>query len=242
MSKAGRLLFAAARQESARTRKGEETRAHLLATALELFEERGYEGTTMRAIAERAGLSLGSAYYYFRSKEHLIQGVYGRTHEEHLAACEEALAAEGKLAERLRLVVRARLDTLAPYHAFAAALFRSAADPKSPLNPFSRESRPVREASIALFARLVERSPERLSPALRRRLPELLWLYHMGIILFWVHDRSPDCEHSYRLADRTAGIVDRFIQLSQLPPVRPLLRATLELLDDLRVGEDPATG
>src|SRR5438093_12676940 len=56
-----------------RTPKGEQTRAIILETALDLFRERGYEETTMRVIAERAGVALGNAYYYFRSKEHLIQ-------------------------------------------------------------------------------------------------------------------------------------------------------------------------
>ena len=72
--------------ETARTRRGMETRDVILKTALEMFLERGYEETTMRAIAERAGVALGNAYYYFRSKEHLIQAFYWFTHQEHLAA------------------------------------------------------------------------------------------------------------------------------------------------------------
>src|SRR5262245_62454986 len=59
-------------------RKSEETRSLILETALELLTERGYEETTMRAIAEKAGVALGNTYYYFRSKEHLIQAFYDR--------------------------------------------------------------------------------------------------------------------------------------------------------------------
>jgi hypothetical protein len=58
----------AAPGEPRKRRKGEETRAQILETALQLFRERGYEETTMRAIAEAAGVSLGNAYYYFKSK------------------------------------------------------------------------------------------------------------------------------------------------------------------------------
>src|SRR5438132_12947660 len=80
----------AAGQPAGRTRtpKGEQTRALILETALDLFRERGYEETTMRAIAEQAGVALGNAYYYFRSKEHLIQAFYARSHQEHLAAAQ----------------------------------------------------------------------------------------------------------------------------------------------------------
>src|SRR5207244_2446742 len=85
-----------------RTPKGEQTRALILQTALDLFRERGYEETTMRAIAERAGVALGNAYYYFRSKEHLIQAFYARAHEEHVAAARPILAREKDLKARLQ--------------------------------------------------------------------------------------------------------------------------------------------
>jgi hypothetical protein len=49
--------------------KSEQTRSLILETALRLFQERGYDKTTMRAIATEAGVSVGNAYYYFESKE-----------------------------------------------------------------------------------------------------------------------------------------------------------------------------
>src|SRR3989442_11159208 len=109
----------------------------------------------MRAIAERAEVALGNAYYYFHSKEHLIQAFYGRTHEEHLTASDSVLKKEGDLKARLLGVMRAKIATVEPYHQFAGKLFRTAADPRSPLNPFSDESDPVRRESIAVFAEVV---------------------------------------------------------------------------------------
>ena len=78
-------------QNPTKTAKGEQTRALILNTALDLLQEHGYEKTTMRAIAKKAGVSLGNAYHYFDTKEHLIQAFYHRTHEEHLAATVPAL-------------------------------------------------------------------------------------------------------------------------------------------------------
>ena len=52
------------------------TRDAIVSAALALFRERGFEGTTMRAVAERAGVSVGNAYYYFSSKDELVQGFY----------------------------------------------------------------------------------------------------------------------------------------------------------------------
>ena len=64
-----------------KTVKGQQTRTAILESALDLLQEHGYEKTTMRAIARRAGVSLGNAYHYFSSKEHLIQAFYHRLHE-----------------------------------------------------------------------------------------------------------------------------------------------------------------
>jgi AcrR family transcriptional regulator len=230
------LLYAGVREGTALTDNGERTRALILDTALDLFLDRGHEETTMRAIAARAEVSLGSAYYYFKSKEHLIQAFYARTHQEHLAACGRLLEVESDLLARLGGVMRAKVDTIRPYHRFAGILFQTAADPASPLNPFSDASQPVRREATALFARVVEGSTARASGDLLKELPNLLWIFHMGVILYWIHDDSPDCAKSYRLAERTAAIVVQLIKLSSLPPLRPLVRKALELLADLGNG------
>jgi AcrR family transcriptional regulator len=222
-------------EAQAKTRKGEQTRAQILETALQLFRERGYEETTMRAIAEAAGVAVGNAYYYFRSKEHLIQAFYERSHEEHLEACVDLLAQEKDLRARLHGVLRAKIDTSMPYHRFSAVLFKSAADPKSPLNPFSEESGALRDRVVQLFAEVLEGSRTRVgNPKLREELPHLLWTYQMGIILFWIHDDSPECGRTYKLIDHTVKIIVRLITLIDLPPFRPLLWSTLDLLKDLR--------
>lgn len=230
------LLYAAARHETLPTLKGERTRALILETALRLFYERGWRETTMRAIAGEAGVSLGNAYYYFQSKESLIQAIYAQSHQEHAAACAEVLATERGFKARLDGVMKAKLDTLAPYHRFAGALFSTAADPASPLNPWSAASAAVRSESTALFAQVVEGSDARVPKSLRPELPNLLWTYHMGIILFWVHDRSPGRAASYRLAERTAELIARLLPLANLPPLRPLVRSILEVIAETRGG------
>ncbi|HEU4387636.1 MAG TPA: helix-turn-helix domain-containing protein, partial [Blastocatellia bacterium] len=94
-------MTAEPKQTSLKTRKAEKTRAAILEAALELFRERGYEQTTMRAIAEKAGVALGNAYYYFHSKEHLIQAFYDRTQDEQREASRALLEREPDLKERL---------------------------------------------------------------------------------------------------------------------------------------------
>lgn len=222
-----------------RTTKAEQTRGRILEASLKLFREQGFEGTTMRSIAQAAGVSLGNAYYYFASKEQLIQAFYARTHVEHLAACEAILEAESGFGARLLGVMRAKLDTIEPYHEFAGVLFRSAADPRSPLNPFSEESRPVRAEATGLFRRVFEGSRAKASPRLASELPDLLWTYHMGIILYWIHDDSPGARRTYRVMEKTVALVVKLVSLSRLPPLRPLVTRTLDLLHDLRGEGEP---
>jgi AcrR family transcriptional regulator len=219
-----------------KTGKGQQTRAVILKTALETFREQGYEQTTMRAIAERAGVALGNAYYYFHSKEHLIQAFYSQLHEEQLAACDSVLEKERDLKSRLLGVMRAKFAALEPYHQFAGKLFKTAADPHSPLNPFSDDSDPVRKQSIELFAQVVSGSKARVSRDLMLELPYMLWLYHMGIILFWIHDSSPRQVRTHRLIDRTIDMIVKLIGLASNPLLSPLRRSAVRLMAELRQG------
>jgi len=227
-------MVSSEKSKHTKTPKGEQTRALILNTALDLLREYGYEKTTMRAIADRAGVSLGNAYHYFSSKEHLIQAFYHRTHEEHLAASLPALQRESNLRARLLSVVRLKIATLEPYHHFAGVLFKTAADPRSPLNPFAHDSEPVRRDSIQLFENVVADARARIPGDLRAELPYLLWLYHMGIILFWIHDSSPKCTRTYRLIDQTVDLLDKLISLTSNPLMRPVRKRALKLVAELR--------
>jgi AcrR family transcriptional regulator len=68
-----------------RSRKGIQTRARLLEAAKQVFEEDGFLDARISDIAERAGLSHGSFYHYFESKEEIFREVAAAV-EEHLSA------------------------------------------------------------------------------------------------------------------------------------------------------------
>jgi AcrR family transcriptional regulator len=229
----------ARKSKTTKTPKGEQTKALILNSALEMLHERGYEQTTMRGIAEKAGVSLGNAYHYFGSKDHLIQAFYHRTHEDHLRASLPALEKETSLKARLLSVMRLKIDTLEPYHEFAGVLFQTAADPHSPLNPFAHAAAPVRHDSVKLFEDLVAGSKARMPEDLRAELPYLLWLYHMGIILFWIHDTSRKRARTYRLIDQTADLLDKLVSLASNPLMRPVRKKALKLVTELREDLTP---
>ncbi|MFF0021264.1 TetR/AcrR family transcriptional regulator [Streptomyces sp. NPDC005496] len=216
--------------------KSEQTRALILETALRLFQERGYDKTTMRAIAKEAGVSVGNAYYYFAGKEHLIQGFYDRIGVEHQVAVGPVLEREKDLEARIAGVLKAWLDVAEPYHEFAAQFFKNAADPDSPLSPFSPESQGPREAAIAMHRQVLAGSKAKVPDELRDVLPELMWLSQMGLVLYWVFDRTEGRERSYRLAERGARLTTRGVSLARFRVLRPLVHEVHELFTDFLPG------
>jgi AcrR family transcriptional regulator len=207
--------------------KGQKSRERILEVALELFQQRGYEATTMRMIATAAGVSLGNSYYYFPTKEHLVQGFYERIHVDLAAASRAEMSRSRSLRERLRAVMRAQVDVLAPNHEVAGTLFRSALTPGSPLSPFSDASGPTRRRAISYLREVLDGSSARVPADLASTLPELLWLYELGLVMFWVHDTSPGQRRTYELIDDSADAIVRLIGMANLPGLRVIRRRML---------------
>lgn len=213
--------------------KAARTRSAIIDAALRLFRQQGYDATTMRGIAAEAGVSVGNAYYYFASKEHLIQAFYDRTQVEHAQAAQAVLDRETDLTARMLGVTDAWLQVMEPYRAFAGTFFKNAADPSSPLSPFSPESAAARDMAIGLWRQVINGSDARIPRVLRSDLPELLWLYFMGIVLYWVYDPTHKAARTHTLAARTTPLVVRAIGLARLPVLRATVTDLLELIHEI---------
>ena len=215
------------------TPKAEETRRRILSAALDLFQERGFAETTMREIARRADVATGAAYYYFPSKEAIVMAFYWQTHIEFDAAFGQALSGKTDLSERIRALIEAKLEQFLPYREFLGALFRSAGDPASPLSPFGPATREIRDQSIGHFRTALEGARIQAPPELRDHLPYLLWLYHMGIVLFWIHDRSARQGRTAILLAKSSALIAAAIKLSRLVVFRRFRRSVAELLESM---------
>ena len=78
--------------------KGETTRIAIEDAAIELFLEQGYHATSMRQIAEQAGLALGGIYNHFKSKDEIFEGIIIDKHP-YRTILPAVLEAEGESAE-----------------------------------------------------------------------------------------------------------------------------------------------
>jgi AcrR family transcriptional regulator len=211
------------------TAKSEETRKRILAAALRTFREKGFDQATMRQVAAEAKVALGAAYYYFDSKDAIVMAFYEQAQQELTPALNEALARSRTLEQRLRGIIGKKIEYFAPNRALMGAL-SSHIDPGHPLSPFSQATAPIRDRDIWFFARAVEESKLRLPTTILPYLPRLLWLYQMGIFLFWVYDRSPGQKRTETLFDKTLQMMLLALKLAEVPLLKPLYRPAGELL------------
>jgi AcrR family transcriptional regulator len=212
------------------TPKAQSTRRQILDAALELFRTRGFDQTTMRDIAERAGLAVGATYYYFRSKESLVLAFYADTQqaaEDHLRA---TLAGDRDFRRCMSDVIWYRLELLRPYRDFIAVL-SSHLDPLHSVSPFGPVTRELRRRSIALIADAVKGSGLRTSRSLEPHLPLLLWLYQLAIVFFWIHDDSRDQQRTRQLVELSLKLLQSALRLSRSPLLRGLNRSLQQAME-----------
>jgi AcrR family transcriptional regulator len=96
---------------------GSQRRADMLRIASELFAQKGFRATTVREIAEAAGILSGSIYHHFESKEAIGDEVLAGFLNEVLADYRSAVAVGTDPADVLERIVRSSSHTLARHHA-----------------------------------------------------------------------------------------------------------------------------
>jgi AcrR family transcriptional regulator len=89
------------------------TRERILSCAIDLFAERGYDGTSVAQVIERAGVAKGGFYHHFASKESLLYEVYGDLIGRQLAAMDDILARGRPAAETLRALITDLVESTA---------------------------------------------------------------------------------------------------------------------------------
>jgi AcrR family transcriptional regulator len=95
--------------------RGAITRTQLIDVATRLFAERGYEGTSIEAVLEEAGVSRGALYHHFASKEGLFEAVFS--------------AVEDRIGEEVVLAAAGSADAVAVLRAGCLAWVQLAGDP-----------------------------------------------------------------------------------------------------------------
>ena len=221
------------RRKAAReARRARSTRQHVLDTALALFRRQGFARTTMRDIADAAGLSLGAAYHYFPSKDALVMAYYEWMQAEH-----ERLV-DDQRGRRTLTSNRGSPHSSRPSSSCSAAIERSSARSSgiSAIRPIRCQCSAARRRASASAASASSRRSSRtlLYPTnCGRLLGRLLWLTHLGIVLFFIHDTSPKQARTSKLVEALVDFAASAVPFISHPFAAPVRRRMLDLMSYL---------
>jgi AcrR family transcriptional regulator len=208
-------------QNTKLTPKGEQTREHILDTALSLFIDKGYEAATMREIAAAADCSLGLTYRYFARKEDLVLALYWRLAEEQEAHIQSL--PQASIADRFEQAMRVKIAQVAPYRDALGALFGAALTPHSGVAVLGDSTSDIRERMGNVFYAVVAGAVDAPRDRQARQLAIVLYALHLALLLFWIHDRSPDHRATDDLIKLARDMIGLMRPILRLPPVAKTL-------------------
>src|SRR5215831_15299906 len=99
-------------------------REQLLETAEKLFGEKGFEGTSMRMLAHRAGMNVAMVSYYFGSKEKMFEEMVRRRTARNYAAIEQAEREGKNPVEKMEMILDAIVTNIFNHPHFHRTMWR----------------------------------------------------------------------------------------------------------------------
>src|SRR6266850_611045 len=204
----GRGRSPAARPSGRRAQNREAIRKRIVTAALALFQTKGFDATTTRAIARKAGIAEGTVFNYFKTKEDIALHFFEQEVDQAMATVRESpRLRKAPLEEKLFTLVHSQLEFLAPHERFIGAAFIHALKPASHLGIFSHRAQELRHRYVGFVQELLDESAPkgRLSP-LSFLAPEVFWIYYLGALLFWLYDSSEGKQNTLAFLDRSLNI------------------------------------
>src|SRR5256886_12320401 len=183
-------------------------RKRIVTAALSLFQTKGFDATTTKAIARKAGIAEGTVFNYFRTKEDIALHFFEQEVDQAIVSVREnPRLRKAPLEEKLFALVHSQLEFLAPYERFIGAAFIHALKPASPLGIFSHRAQELRHRYVGFVQELIDETlPKHRPSPLTFFAPEVFLIYYLGALLYWLHDSSPGKQHTLAFLDRSLSI------------------------------------
>jgi len=215
------------------TVQGAAARARLYDTAMQLIAARGYEATTLRDIAEEAGVSVGLLYRYFPGKQALVIALYDQLSSEY--ARQAAKMPSGRWRERFVFALNTSLRVLEPHQKALRALTPVlVGDPEEGI--FSTSTAFSRLRVQKVFEDAVAGSSDAPKQPLAEALGRLLYLIHLAVLLWWLLDKSGNQRATTALVSLTQQLLPSAALALRVPPVRKFLISVDELVREALFG------
>ena len=175
--------------------------------ALSLFQTKGFDATTTKAIARKAGIAEGTVFNYFKSKDDIALHFFEQEVDQAMAAVRDnPRLKKAPLEEKLFTLVHSQLEYLAPYERFIGSALIHALKPSSPLGPFSHRALELRHRYLRFVEELIEESLPKKKNPLGFLGPEVFWIYYMGALLYWLYDSSEGKQNTLAFLDRSLSM------------------------------------
>ena len=208
------------------TPQGAAARQRLYTTALGLIADRGYQSTTLRDIARKAGVSVGLLYRYFPSKQAVVISLYDELSQSFVEHA-QALPA-GKWRNRFLFALRASIHVLEPHrNALRALTPVLVSDPDEGI--FAAETAFSRIRVQKIFEDAVSGATDAPSAPLASALGRMLYLVHLAVLLWWLLDRSP----RQRATASLIGLTEQILPSASLALRLPVTRRFVQAIDEL---------
>src|SRR5215469_936501 len=128
-----------------RAQNKERTKERILQVALQLFKDKGVEGTTTKEISRKAEIAEGTLFNYFKTKEDLALYFFQKETDNLISWFQtDSHLQKAPLAEKLFAIVHRQLEYIEPYEDFIGAVFARSLQPTSSLSPLSFDSQELR--------------------------------------------------------------------------------------------------
>lgn len=191
------------------TGHGLAVRDKLYQTAIGLIAEQGYAETTLRQVAERAGVSVGLLYRYFPNKRAVVLTLYDQLSQAQLTQAEAMRS--GLWRERFLFALETSLAVLGPHRRTLSALSAVMISPE-PDGLFGSETAFSRQRVQRVFQDAVVGAKDAPRGDLAPALGRLLYLIHLAVILWWLLDRSP----GQRATTALVGLIRQLLPMAAL--------------------------
>jgi AcrR family transcriptional regulator len=155
---------------SARAAQAERTRQQILETAQRLFNEHGYDATSLQMIADEMGLTKAAVYYHFRAKSDILRAAMQPGIQRLEALLDDAAALRGRRA-RIEYLVNGFVDFLIQHRHYAVM---ASTDPAAKRDKLDTEAMAMRQRALGLLFGDNPTAAERLSFSTVFFIPECL--------------------------------------------------------------------
>jgi len=187
-----------------RAQNKQKIRDNIVRAALSLFQTKGFEATTTKAIARKAGIAEGTVFNYFKSKDDIALHFFEEEVDHAMKAVRDnQRLRRAPLEEKLFALVHSQLEYLAPYERFIGTALLHALKPHSPLGPFSHRAMELRHRYLRFVEELIEESIPKKQNPLGFLAPEVFWIYYLGTLLYWLYDTSEGKQNTLAFLDRS---------------------------------------